>query len=56
MKKASLTRFMLPGTLIVIIGAIFRIQHWPGGRILMLTGLLLGLILLVLYYKSNKAD
>jgi hypothetical protein len=47
---------MMPGTVILIIGAIFKIQHWPGGNILMSIGILLGFILLVFYYKSNKAD
>jgi hypothetical protein len=56
MRKVTLTRFMMLGTLIVIIGAIFKIQHWPGGNLLMSIGLLLGVILLVVYYKSDNSD
>jgi hypothetical protein len=41
-------------SVIVIIGAIFKIQHWPGGKILMLSGLLLGIILAAIYYKSDN--
>ena len=47
---------MMLGTLIVMIGAIFKIQHWPGGNILMLIGLLLGVILLAFYYKSDNSN
>ena len=56
MRKANLTRFMMLSALIVIIGAIFKIQHWLGANLLMSVGLLLGLILLVFYYKSDNSN
>lgn len=55
MRKVKLFRFMWLSPSIVIIGAIFKIQHWPGANILMSIGLLVGLILLMIYYKSEKA-
>jgi hypothetical protein len=47
---------MLLSTLIVFIGAIFKVQHWPGSNIIMLIGLLLGIILLAVYYRSDNTS
>jgi hypothetical protein len=56
MRKVKLTRYMLLSTLIVFIGAIFKVQHWPGSHIIMLIGLLFGIILLAVYYKSDNSN
>jgi uncharacterized membrane protein len=55
-RKVKLIRLMWLSSSIVIVGAIFKIQHWPGSQILMFTGLLIGLILLVVYYKSTNTN
>jgi hypothetical protein len=56
MRKVNLNRFIMFSSIIVIIGAVCKIQHWPGGNLLMSIGVLLGFIFLVLYYKSDKTN
>ncbi len=56
MRKVYLSRFIMLSSLIVIIGAFFKIQHWTGANLLMSIGLLLGLILLVFYYKFDNSN
>lgn len=55
-RKGYLSGFMMLSSLIVIIGAIFKIQHWPGSNLLMLTGLLFCSFFLVAYYKSDNSN
>jgi len=52
----------IPGTLsamLIIIGALFKIQHWPGAGIMLAVGLLLGAIFVPIgaiycYRKTEK--
>jgi len=43
---------------VLIIGAMFKIQHWPGGRLLLSIGLLISLIYIVIglieIYKTES--
>ena len=56
MRKINKSLFITLCSIIVIIGAIFRIQHWPGGNILMLVGLVSYLVLIMVYYKPDKVN
>lgn len=44
---------------VTIVGAMLKIQHWPGGRLLISIGLLISLIYIVIalveIYKANKS-
>ena len=53
--NAHLLPYMWISTVIVFIGAIFKIQHWPFSNIIMIIGLLFGLIFLVFYYKLDTS-
>ena len=56
MIKLYKTSFMLSLS-VIIIGAIFKIQHWPGAEILLSIGLLINLIYIIIglieVYKTN---
>jgi len=39
MKNKGLLILMLAGMVVVIVGALFRIMHWPGSTIILIAGL-----------------
>jgi uncharacterized membrane protein len=46
--------FILLSSLTIIIGAFFKILHWPGSTLLFSIGFISSIILLLFYYKSDK--
>lgn len=46
--------FILLSSLTIIIGAFFKILHWPGSTLLFSIGFFSSIILLVFYYKSDR--
>ena len=39
MKNKGLLILMLAGMIVVIVGALFRIMHWPGSTVILIFGL-----------------
>jgi len=59
MNKASIYKFSLFSSIaLILIGALFKIQHHPGAPDFLITGILLSLIYIVIaltdIYKDNK--
>tara|TARA_R110001592_G_scaffold359340_2_gene665581 strand:- start:7874 stop:8044 length:171 start_codon:yes stop_codon:yes gene_type:complete len=41
-------------TLLIVVGAMFRIMHWPFGQELMSAGMVLGIVFLMTHIKREK--
>ena len=55
--KALLISLIIVSFIVITCGALFKIQHWPGANLVMITGMLLeplSVILLVLYLTKKK--
>jgi hypothetical protein len=58
MKNRYILVLFILAAIIVVVGALFKIMHWPGAAIMLIAGLLAealcGLLLILKLIKGNK--
>ena len=60
MKYKSILIIFILGCVITIVGAVFKLMHWPGASLLLISGMLCealaGIMLIVKIYKNQNPN